>query len=103
MLRKEEYLQFVSDHLAVLESSVRRRGQLGLVDLNLIAETFFADVLNVVYGLKLRNLNLGRNKPGVDLGDDQARLHAARAAGLMARLPAPREPGPRLRRAARRR
>lgn len=46
------------------------RSKLGYTDLNLILEDFFKDVLNIIHGTNLANLNQERsNNPGLDLGD----------------------------------
>lgn len=75
MLNREIYIKRVSDFLAELETKVNNRSILGLLDLNVIAETFFADFLNIVYSYKLKNLNIDRsNAPSIDLGDSENRI-----------------------------
>ena len=46
-----------------------------LYDLNRYLEDFFKDILNIVYGYKLVNLNEERsNNPGLDLGDEAVKV-----------------------------
>jgi hypothetical protein len=72
MFTKEELLKRISDGLAVLEVSTRNRGWMHLLDQNIIAESFCGDMLNIIYGYNLVNLNLSQgNYPGIDLGDQQ--------------------------------
>jgi len=72
MFTKEELIKRISDGLAVLEVSTRNRGWMNLLDQNIIAESFCGDMLNIIYGYNLVNLNLSQgNYPGIDLGDQQ--------------------------------
>ncbi|WP_043352997.1 SMEK domain-containing protein [Methylobacterium sp. B1] len=60
----------VIDDLDAIASQVRQRCKLGQTDLNRVLEDFFKELLNLVYGINLRNLNKDRsNAPGLDLGD----------------------------------
>ena len=74
MLKREEYLKYIADNLGMLEFAVVNRGTLRLFDLNVVAETFFAHLLNVFYGLNLQNLNDVGSMPGLDLGDELAQV-----------------------------
>jgi len=60
----------VIDDLDAIASQVRQRCKLGQTDLNRVLEDFFKELLNLVYGINLQNLNKDRsNAPGLDLGD----------------------------------
>ncbi|MBD1932075.1 MULTISPECIES: SMEK domain-containing protein [Cyanophyceae] len=75
MLVQEELQKKISDFLAVLEFSVENRGLIGLLDQNLIAQSFLANLLNIVYGYDLVNLDTGnRQSPAIDLGDFYRRI-----------------------------
>lgn len=51
------------------------RGKIGDVALNRLLEDFFKDVLSLVHGWNLVNLNSKRsNEPGLDLGDPHAKV-----------------------------
>jgi hypothetical protein len=60
----------VIDDLDAIASQVKARCKLGQNDLNRVLEDFFKELLNLTYGINLRNLNAERsNEPGLDLGD----------------------------------
>ncbi len=70
MLQQELLLKKIADALAVLEISTRNRGILRLYDQHIVAETFVADLLNLVYDYELINLNSKDPKyAATDLGD----------------------------------
>lgn len=48
---------------------------MNLYDINVVAEDFFTGLLNLIYGYKLRNLNVvEKNTPAIDLGDEENRI-----------------------------
>jgi hypothetical protein len=60
----------IIDDLDAIASQVKARCALGQSDLNRVLEDFFKELLNLVHGSNLRNLNSQRsNEPGLDLGD----------------------------------
>ena len=60
----------IIDDLDAIASQVKARCKLGQNDLNRVLEDFFKELLNLTYGINLRNLNAERsNEPGIDLGD----------------------------------
>lgn len=73
MITRGYYIGQIIDELTAVSQQVKSRGTLQLFDLNLYLEDFFKDILNIVYGYKLKNLNEERsNNPGLDLGDELA-------------------------------
>ncbi|MBB3978628.1 hypothetical protein GGQ64_003863 [Rhizobium azooxidifex] len=65
----------IVDELAAIAHQVDMRGKIGDVALNSLLENFFRDVLNLVHGWNLVNLNTKRsNEPGLDLGDADAKV-----------------------------
>ncbi|MBE9106260.1 SMEK domain-containing protein, partial [Nostoc cf. edaphicum LEGE 07299] len=65
----------ISDGLAILEFSLENRGLIGLFDQNIVAQSFFAKLLNIIYGYDLINLDtVDKNSPGIDLGDNYRRI-----------------------------
>lgn len=65
----------IIDELAVLGAQVKMRNAVNLLDLNIVAEDFFKEFLNILLGVNLINLNEGRsNEPGMDLGDESRKL-----------------------------
>ncbi len=69
MLKQEQLIKNISDNLGILEYTTRNRGLIGLVDQNIIAESFMAKVLNIIYDYNLVNLNNIKNCAAIDLGD----------------------------------
>lgn len=65
----------IIDDLTLLKMRIDARNKQGLLDLTKFTEDFIKDVLNIVYGLHLVNLNSERsNNPGLDLGDTQQQI-----------------------------
>ena len=70
-LQKETYISDILDRLSGLAYNVELRGSLNLLDLHVISEDFYVNLLNLIYGWKLRNANnLQQNASGIDLVDD---------------------------------
>ena len=75
MLQKKHLLEFIGSKLAYLKAAVATLNEIRFFDLNVVAEDFFADLLNAVYGLSLVNLNHeGLNAVAIDLGDATHRI-----------------------------
>lgn len=75
MLKREIYIKNIADGLAVFSKSIEFRGKIQLNDLNKIAETFVAELLNIKNGWQLKNLNSNNgNFPAIDLGDNSNRI-----------------------------
>lgn len=75
MITRGHYLGEIIDDLSALASQVKMRNAIGLTDLTVYAENFFRDVLNILLGASLVNLNSERsNAPGLDLGDKKLEL-----------------------------
>lgn len=70
MSSRGHFLGQIIDDLDAIASQVRQRCAVGQNDLNRVLEDFFKEILNIVRGANLRNLNKDRsNAPGLDLGD----------------------------------
>ena len=75
VLAKETLMKDIEYWITHLSVSARLRGTIHFFDLNVVAEDFFADVLNQLYGWHLVNLNhQGLNAAAVDLGDPNQRV-----------------------------
>ena len=75
MLNREVYLKQIIDNLALLSRQVELRGAINLYDINIIAEDFYAGLLNLIYGYKLKNANIiDKNAAAIDLFDEKARI-----------------------------
>jgi hypothetical protein len=75
MSSRGHFLGQIIDDLDTIASQVRQRCAVGQTDLNRVLEDFFKEVLNLIHGSNLRNLNKDRNNaPGLDLGDTTSPL-----------------------------
>ncbi|MGX5609938.1 SMEK domain-containing protein [Bacillus cereus] len=75
MTYEEELRIKINKALTWIESSVRIESKQGYYNKNKDAENLFCGLLNLVYGLDLKNLNYeSQNTPGIDLGDKQSRI-----------------------------
>jgi hypothetical protein len=75
VITRGHYIGEIVDELSTVAQQVAMRNRLGLTDLTVYAENFFRDVLNVLLGSHLQNLNQERsNEPGLDLGDENLKL-----------------------------
>ena len=71
MITRGYFIGQIIDELTAVSHQVEARAGLQLLDLNRYIEDFFKDVLNIVLGYNLKNLNEQRsNNPGLDLGDE---------------------------------
>ncbi len=74
-MKREEYLKIIADSLGILVYQVKMRNTINLYDINIIAEDFYKDLLNIVYDYNLYNLNtVDKNAPSIDLADDKEKL-----------------------------
>lgn len=74
-MNRGTYFDYIEEKLNVLSYRVNARGKLNILDLNLHCENFYLELLNLIYGLSLQNLNTVRqNVEGIDLIDDVNKL-----------------------------
>lgn len=75
MLNKEVALKEVLYWLSHLSTSARLGGKIHFFDLNIVAEDFYAELLNIIYGWDLVNLNHSDlNAVAIDLGDAKRKI-----------------------------
>lgn len=75
MISKEIYLKNIGEALALLSRQVEIFTCVNFYDTNIMAEDFYAQLLNKIYGYSLRNLNVyEKNAPAIDLADKSKRL-----------------------------
>jgi hypothetical protein len=75
MINKEIYLKNVAESLALLSKRVELLNAVNLYDINIIAEDFFAGLLNLIFDYKLKNVNvIERNAPAIDLIDEENKI-----------------------------
>lgn len=69
-MKRNNYFNYIESHLNTLALRIKNRGKINLLDLNIHSETFFADMLNILLNLELKNLNtIKQNVEGIDLVD----------------------------------
>lgn len=67
-MNSKKYFDYIEEKLNTLSVRISRRAVLNLQDININAEYFFRDLLNMMYGWNLINLNdIQLNTPGIDL------------------------------------
>lgn len=57
IMNRELYLKNIVDSLALLSSQVSVRNAINLYDINIVAESFYADLLNLIEDINLKNVN----------------------------------------------
>ncbi len=74
-MNRDFYLKNIADNLALLSKQVEVRNAISLLDINIVAEDFYAGLLNIVLDTNLINENIiQKNIAGIDLVDDNIRL-----------------------------
>jgi hypothetical protein len=75
MLVQEDYIKEAATYLAILADYTGTMSSLNLNDCSVVSENFFAQLLNVVYGYELKNINLiSHNASVIDLYDSTNRI-----------------------------
>lgn len=75
MLNRKDNIDKISTKLAILAHKVELNSCLNLMDLNIHAEYFFCDLLNMIFNASLVNLNtINANAKSIDLIDLRKRL-----------------------------
>lgn len=70
MINSEVYLKNIGEALALLSRQIEIFSCVSFYDTNIIAEDFYAQLLNMIYGYSLQNLNVfKKNAPAIDLAD----------------------------------
>lgn len=74
-MKKEIYIKSITDALGILSYQVENRNTINLYDINILSENFYKDLLNLVYGYELVNLNtIDKNASAIDLGDKSKKI-----------------------------
>jgi hypothetical protein len=74
-MNRARLLEAISHYLTHLRMSVEHLNSLNLQDINVHAETFFRDFLNLALGYQLKNINIvEKNARAIDLGDEGERI-----------------------------
>lgn len=76
-MNRSEYFNYIEKKISFLSHRIKIRGKINLLDLNIYSETFFAEMLNKVLDLKLKNMNaIKQNVEGIDLIDEENKVIA---------------------------
>jgi hypothetical protein len=76
-MKRVGYFNYIDEALVTLSTRISTRGKLNLMDLNIHSETFFASLLNQIFGWNLVNMNTNQlNVEGIDLIDSKNKLLA---------------------------
>lgn len=76
-MNRSNYFNYIEEKVALLALRIENRGKINLLDLNIHSETFFADLLNMLLGYQLINLNIFKqNIEGIDLIDKKNKIIA---------------------------
>jgi len=75
MYKEQKYIEDITTSLSFIIANIERFNNLNLYDLNIHSEDFFCKLLNIIYDLNLKNLNLkDKNTPSIDLGDNDKKI-----------------------------
>lgn len=76
-MNRSNYFNYIEEKIDFLSYRISRRGKINLLDLNIYSETFFADMINMLLKLELKNLNaVQQNMEGIDLIDHRNKIIA---------------------------
>ena len=74
-MNRDIYLTKIKTLLNILKGEIKDNGRLNLLDINVHAEDFFRDLLNLIYDWQLQNMNQwNQNAAGGDLWYDSGKL-----------------------------
>ncbi|MBK5261080.1 MAG: SMEK domain-containing protein [Peptostreptococcaceae bacterium] len=72
---REEMINSICSRLTQIERLVELLNSAGMYDINRVSEDYFCGLFNILYDLKLVNLNaIKENYPGIDLGDRSEKI-----------------------------
>lgn len=75
MMERQTYTDKIIELLSFLKVKVELSNPINLTDVNIYSENFYRDFLNLVYGYKLRNINIiEQNATAIDLGDEEKKI-----------------------------
>lgn len=74
-MRRSEYFNYIEEHLNILSYRIKIKGKINILDLNILSEAFFANLMSYLLGYELINLNpIKQNMPAIDLVDDSNKV-----------------------------
>lgn len=76
-MNRSQYFNYIEDKIDYLSYRIGKRGKINLLDLNIYSETFFAEMINMLLKLNLKNMNaIKQNVEGIDLIDHDNKVVA---------------------------
>lgn len=76
-MNRTSYFNYIEEKLSLLSMRVKNRGKLNILDFHLHSENFYMELLNLIYGYNLKNLNsIDQNVEGIDLIDHTNKIVA---------------------------
>jgi len=76
-MNRSKYFDDAEEKLSVLATRLEIRSGLNILNLHLHSETFYSNLLNLLFDWDLHNLNaIDKNAPGIDLIDTQNKIVA---------------------------
>ncbi|ACV63898.1 conserved hypothetical protein [Desulfofarcimen acetoxidans DSM 771] len=76
-MNRSTYFNYIEEKIELLSLRINKRGKINLLDLNIYSETFFADMISILFKWKLKNINaFQQNMEGIDLIDESNGLIA---------------------------
>lgn len=74
-MNRSKYYNYIEEKLNILSVRINQKGKLNILDLHLHSENFYRDLLNLMYNLKLDNINkVKHNVEAIDLIDTSNKL-----------------------------
>jgi hypothetical protein len=74
-MKSSSLINEIVDYLCFLSRKIEMNNSLSLFDINKRAEYFYADLLNLIFGYDLKNINsFDKNAVAIDLYDDKNRI-----------------------------
>jgi hypothetical protein len=75
MFERQNHINTIIERLTFVKTKVELSNPLNLTDVNIISENFYRDLLNLIYGYSLININITEpNASSIDLGDEGNRI-----------------------------
>ena len=75
MTNRENIFKEIENYLTFIQLKLKNRNSLNLQDINIMAEDFFKDLFNIIFGYNLKNINQStQNAPSIDLYDDENKI-----------------------------
>jgi len=72
---RQQDIQFLIDRFGYIRNVIELSNAENLTSINIIAENFFRDLLNLAFGYNLKNMNIDEsNTAAIDLGDGRSKI-----------------------------